>query len=623
MAWGFIFLAGLLVAYWPAVGAGFIWDDDAYVTSNPMLTEADGWLRIWFSAHKQSQFFPLTFTTLRFEHALWGLHPSGYHLVNILMHGANAMLAWVILKRLAVPGAWIAAGLFAFHPVEVQSVAWVSELKNTQSTLFYLLALLMWLRFLRGDGRAGNEDEDRRRSWGYYGLTMFFYLASLLSKTTACTLPAALLLASWIQGERIGRRRLAQIVPFVILGIAAGATSIWWEAHLGNYQEDVGQNLTLIQRTLIASHALWFYAGKLIWPADLSFSYPHWEARASDPREYGWVAGCLAVTLALWHWRKALGRRFIAAVVFFVAALAPLLGFIPLYTFRYSYVADHYQYGASLGLLALAAAWLSRAPRIFSIILIATLAGMTWNLTHIYRDPMVLWEDTLTKNPGSWMADNNLGLVYKDEGNYNQAIHYYEKALRLKPDYGEGHYNLGIALFRTGVTNEAMREFREAIRLSPRDCRAYYNYAVALDEGGQTAQAITEYEKAIDLNPDYGDARINLGILLSSEGRVDEAIEQFEEAVRLAPGDGEAHNNLGAVLRAKGRLGEAIEQFQEAIGLDPGYALAHANLGAALVQNGQRNEGISELWKAVRLDPDDANARKELALALGGGKDSQ
>jgi tetratricopeptide (TPR) repeat protein len=602
-----LFLGLMLVVYWPALHGGFIWDDDAYVTNNPLLTAPDGWQRIWFSAHRQSQFFPLVFTTLRLEHALWGLNPFGYHLVNVLMHAANTLLLWVVLKRLAVPGAWIAAALFAFHPVQVESVAWVTELKNTQSTLFYLLALLMWIRFLRP------EPAPHRR---YYWLSLLFYVPALLSKTTVCTLPAALLLVPWMQGEQINWRRMLQVVPFVVLGVAAGLVSIWWEAHLGNYRENVGQSLSWLQRMLIASHALWFYAGKLAWPVNLCFSYPHWRVSVSDPANYVWVASFVIVAFGLWRWRRTAGRRVIGAVIFFVATLSPLLGFIPLYTFRYSYVADHYQYVAGIGLLALAAAGLSRMPRLVTIVLLAALGVLTWKQAKIYRDPTTLWQNTLAKNPDSWMAHNNLGLIFKSEGKLDQAAHQYEQAILLKPGFAQGHYNLGIALFKQGHTDEAITEIQQAIRLEPCDSRAYYNYAIALGGTGHTDEAVKQYEEAIRLDPDYVDAHINLGIMLSQQGKIDEALAQFTEAARLAPDDAEAHNNLGAVLRAKGRLNEAIGQFQEAIRLNPSHDLAHANLGLVLLKQGRTDEALQQFQAALQLNPENAEARTGLAAAL-------
>jgi tetratricopeptide (TPR) repeat protein len=572
--WIIAWLAGLLVlVYWPAICGGFVWDDDVYVTNNPLLTSPHGWRDIWFSAEHQSQFFPLVFTTLRLEHTLWGLNPFGYHLVNVLLHAANAALVWLVLRRMAIPGAWITAGLFAFHPVQAETVAWITELKNTQSTLFYLLAVWRWMNFI-------NDKSSTR--WKDYSFTILFYVLALLSKTTACTLPAALLLIPWMRGEQIGWRRTGQVVPFMILGVAAGLVSIWWEGHLGNYRQEVGQNLTLVQRALVASHALWFYAGKLVFPVNLTFSYPHWQVSAGDFLNYLWLAGCLAVALPWWFLRNTPGRRVIGAVVFFVAALSPLLGFIPLYTFKYSYAADHYQYIACIGLLALAGAGLQQIPRVFSVVVLLVLGGLTWKQAHLYQNQTALWEDTLAKNPTSWMADDNLGTIFRGAGDFGKAIDYYHKAIRLNPNFAQAHYNLGIVLFKTGEAGEAMGEFQKAIQLDPEDSLAFYNFANALDQNGQADEAIRQYKEAIRLDPDFINARINLGILFGRLGRLDEAAAQFQEVVRLDPDNAEAHNNLGAILRAKGRLDDAIAQFQEAVRLNPDFPLARTNLDAAL-----------------------------------------
>ncbi len=604
---GALLLAAVLMAYWPALRGGFIWDDDAYVTNNPLLTAADGWQRIWFSAHHQSQFFPLVYSTLRLEYALWGLNPLGYHLVNVLLHLANASLVWVILRKLAVPGAWIGAALFALHPVQVETAAWITELKNTQSTFFCLLAVLMWLRFL------APELARRKR---FYWLALGFYVLALLSKTTACTLPAALLLAPWMRGERIDRRRLLQIVPFLVLGLAAGLVSIWYEAHLGNYRDEVGQSLTFWERTLVASWALWFYAGKLAWPANLVFSYPQWQVDAGNPVNFLPLAGCLAAAFVLWRWRHKVGRRVIAGVVFFVATLSPLLGFIPLYTFKYTYVADHYQYMACIGLLALAAAGLNRLPRVVPFAGLAVLGVLTWRQAHIYADQTTLWQDTLAKNPASWLAHNNLGVLLRDSGQADEAIRQYRCAIQLRPDYAPAYYNLGIVLFKKGQTGEALVHFQDAIRLGPRDSRAFYNYANALDQTGRTEEAIKQYEEAIRLDPDYVGARINLGLVFSRQGGIDEALAQFHEAVRLDPENVEAHNNLGAVLRAKGRLPEAEMQFRAALRLQPDHGLARANLGAVLLTEGRIDQAILQLQEAIRLNPGDADARTNLARAI-------
>jgi hypothetical protein len=344
-------VAATLVAYLPALGAGFVWDDDDYVTNNPLLRDPDGLARIWLSADAPSQYFPLVYTFFRLEYALWGLEPFGYHLVNVCLHAANALLAWAVLARLALPGAWLAAAIFALHPVHVESVAWISERKNVLSTLCFLGALLAWLRFaLDGAGKR------------WWIVAFGLYVLALFAKTTACTLPAAQLLALWLRGRAIDARRLAQLAPFLVVGVAMGAFTILWERlHQGTQGDRFA--LGFVESVLVASRAVWFYLGKLALPIGLSFSYPKFEVGAGDPRDWAWLVAGALLLFALWRARGRLGRGPLTAALFFVAMLSPVLGFIPLYTFLYTYVADHYQYVASLGPIALAAGAGARAFR--------------------------------------------------------------------------------------------------------------------------------------------------------------------------------------------------------------------------------------------------------------------
>ena len=343
---GLFLVAVTLMAYGPAWHAGFIWDDDAYLTQNPLLTAPDGLRRIWFSLQSPSQYFPLTYSTFYVERALWGLNPAGYHLVNLLLHAANALLVWRVLARLRVPGAWLAAAIFALHPVQVESAAWITERKNVLMGFFFLLTLWGWIRFI---------DEQTARPWRYYVLALVFYALALSAKTTACTLPAALLLILWLKKMSINWRRLAQVAPFVAMGIGMGLVTLWWERH---HQGTEGNLFGMgpVERVLVASRAVWFYAGKLLWPANLTFSYPRWKISASDAGAYGWVLATAALGVVIWRARRWAGRSVEVAAAFFVATLSPLLGFIMVYTFAYSFVADHYQYLACIGPIALAAA---------------------------------------------------------------------------------------------------------------------------------------------------------------------------------------------------------------------------------------------------------------------------
>jgi tetratricopeptide (TPR) repeat protein len=605
------------VAYAPVWHAGFVWDDDFYVTRNPLLTAVDGLKRIWFSPHTYAAYFPLVNTTLRFEYMLWGLNPAGYHFVNIMLHCINALLVWTVLRKLAVPGSWLAAAIWALHPVNVESVAWITELKNTQSTLFGLLTLLAWMKF------TGRQTV---RPWRFYALTLLLYGPALFSKTTACTLPAAMLLVLWLRKSPVGWRRFVQIVPFLCYGVGMGLLSVWCEAHLGNYAEAVHYSYSGVGRLLIATHALWFYAAKLAWPTQLTFSYPRWEINPHDPLQYIWLIACVAVALVLWWRRNAVGRGPVTAIVFFVAALSPLLGFIPVYTFRYSFVADHYQYVASIGLIALFAGAVSSQADTWqlgnnmrctlSASLLLVLGALTWQQAGIYQNAVTLWQDTLAKNPNAWVAHDNLGSALLQSGKVREAIGHYEQAVRIKPDYTEAHYNLGNILVQAGRVQDGIGHYEQALRLNPDYAAAHNNLGNVLVQAGRVQDGIGHYEQALRLQPDYAEAHYNLGIALAEQGKVPEAITHYEQALRLNPDYAEAHYNLGIALAEQGKVQEAVEHYEQAVRINPDYAEAHNNLGNALREIGRVQDAMGHFEQALQIKPDYAEAHYNLALAF-------
>ena len=411
-----------ILAYQPAWHAGFIWDDDVYVINNKLLTAPDGLKRIWFSLESPSQYFPLVYTALRWERHAWGLAPGGYHWVNILLHAANALVLWRVLRRMAIPGAWLGAALFALHPVQVESVAWVTELKNVLSLLFCLLAARAWLEFI----------EDRAGAWRFYAAALIFQCLALSAKTTACTLPAALLLIVWLAGKPIYPRRLLQVIPFLAAGVAMGMVSVWFERY---HQYAVGESFAIspLARVLIASRAVWFYLGKLIWPANLSFSYSHWEIDPGNVLAYGWLAAAIIAAVALRFLRPVAGRGPETAAIFYVAMLSPLLGLIMEYTFRYSFVADHYQYAACIGPLALAAVGIEKFVRRFErlfpamrpvtcAVVLGVLGTLTWRQCGIYQNAETLWRATLERTPSSLIARNNLSQVLLGKSEFDEAV---------------------------------------------------------------------------------------------------------------------------------------------------------------------------------------------------------
>ena len=528
--------AWTIFAYWPAWHGGFIWDDDRYVTHNYLLIAADGLRRIWFSLDAPSQYFPLAYTVLRIERSLWDLNPVGYHWVNILLHLGNALLVWCILARLKVPGAWLAAAIFALHPVQVESVGWISELKNVLMGFFFLLTLLTWIEYV---------DATHKPRRILYVAALVFYLLALSAKATACTLPAALLLVLWLKQKPIGRRALLEIIPFVVLALGIGLVAVWWE----KYHQGTRMLVSLgpVERLLIASRAIWFYLGKIFWPAKLTFIYPQWRIDPTSPIAYSWPIAVAVALVLIFYGRRFFGRSVEVAALFFVMTLGPLLGFVMLYTFRYTFVADHYQYLASIGPIALASAGLvtlSRLSRTLqrlvggtSFAILIGLGLLTWQQSATYRDAETLWRTTIAKNPGCWMAYNNLGVVQFEKGNVEDAIEKYQQSLGLHPDYPEAHYNLGSALLQNGYADEAIRHCEEALKIQPNEPDAHIVLGNAFMAKQDVDRAIAHYEQALTLRPEDANAHYNLGIALQEKGETDRAAREYEKARQYEPRD--------------------------------------------------------------------------------------
>ncbi|MBW2697627.1 MAG: tetratricopeptide repeat protein [Deltaproteobacteria bacterium] len=530
-----LLVAMTVAAYGPALSAGFVWDDDDYVSENPLLAAPDGIARIWLSMDAPSQYVPMVYTTFRFEYGLWGLDPLGYHLSNVLLHAINALLLWWLLRRLEVGGAWLAAAIFALHPVNVESVAWIAERKNLLSLFFSLGSTLAWHRYL---------ERSPQHAPYVYLLSLALYALALTSKATACTLPATLLILTWLRGDRIDRRRLAELTPFVLLGLAMGLLVMFWERfHIGTEGERFGMSLT--DSFLVASRAVWFYLGKLVWPTGLTFSYPRFEVDPSNPAHYlPLLAGAVLIWI-LWRSREQIGRAPFAAALYFVANLAPMLGFIPLFTFWYTFVADHYQYVASIGPIALFAGGIAHAQRRWdvpwpwivggSVMLLLALGGSTFQQSRIYENRETLWQDTIAKNPRSWMAHTNLGRHRLAEERWAAAASAYEAALEVRPETYRAHIGLGRALARMNRADDARRHYEAALALKPDLPRIHEALAVLAWQRADGHVAILHYEAMTRLAPDSARAYFLLGRGLERMGRREEARWQYQRALRLDP----------------------------------------------------------------------------------------
>jgi tetratricopeptide (TPR) repeat protein len=565
-AYWIVLCCATLIAYWPSLNGGLVWDDDGHITKRALQSLRGLW-RIWFDLGATQQYYPLLHSAFWLEHWLWGDAVLGYHLVNVAWHALAACLVVLIVKRLELPGAWLAGFVFALHPVCVESVAWISEQKNTLSAVFCLAAALVYLRF------------DKTRRTPQYLLASGLFVAALLSKTVTATLPAALLVVLWWKRGKLGwRRDFAPLAPWLAIGAGAGLFTAWVEKTLIGAQ-GADFNLTLLQRCLLAGRVIWFYAWKLIWPANLMLTYPHWTVDPSDWRQYLFPVGVLAVGIGLWFVARK-NRGPLAGFLIFVGTLFPVLGFQNVYPFRYSYVADHFQYLACLGIIvptayavALAAKrW--RAGAVAPVLVVLVLGSLTWMQSATYLDAETLYRDTLAKNPDSWMAHNQLGNVLVRSGRADEALPEYEAALRLRPDIAEPHLSYGVALYRTDPSkiNLAIGEFETALRIKPKWAEAHVDLGNALlHVPGRSPDAIAEFQAALRFDSDLVSAHNGLGnALAQTPGRVDEAIAQYQEAIRISPDYFEAHMNLAGLLsRIPGRGNEAIVEYQEALRIRP------------------------------------------------------
>ena len=608
-----------VIVYLPATQCGFVWDDDRHIERSDALGTLDGLRRIWFEYGAIPQYYPLVHTTFWIEYQLWGFNASGYHVTNILLHAACAILLWRLLQQLQVPGAFLAAAIFALHPVHVESVAWISERKNTLSGLFYLSAAFLYLRFALDD-----EASVRIRRGMYVGALVLFACA-LFSKTVTVTLPAALLLVIWWKRGRASWRDVLPLIPMLVIALPMACITISLEKH---FVGAVGPEweLTFVDRCLIAGRALWFYAAKLIWPQQLTFIYPRWNVDASVWWQYSFPMAFIAVVVALWMLRRRIGIGPLICVLLFAGTLFPALGFFNVYPMLFSFVADHFQYLASIAAITLFAALATQVmkscpaygvwSRSLVIAILLILSVLSWRQQSAYRNLEALWRDTLAKNPACWLAHNNLGWTVQELGRPEEALAHYQDALRINPDDEEAHHNWGTALEALGRPDEALAHYQHAVRIKPDFAGARNSLGNALQGLGRPEEALEHYQHALRINPDFAVARNNLGNILQALGRLEEALAHYRHALRINPNNAEALYNWGHALEALGRPEQALAHFQHAVRINPDFAEAHFNWGRALEACGRPEEALAHYQDAVRIKPDFANARNSLGNAL-------
>lgn len=544
MAWGFLLVALALAVYIPAMRGGYIIDDDVSLVNNPLLRSVDGLWKIWFqpglNTH-ESHYWPLVYSTFWLEYHIWGVKPFGFHAVNVLLHAVNVWLLWVLLGRCQIRGAWLAAALFALHPVHVESVAWVTERKDVLSALFYLLAALVWLRFVR------------ERSWSVYLLTCGLFLCAMLSKSVAVTFPVALLIWIWWKSQRLAWDQILPALGLLALAAALSGADLYFM----RMQSPGHYDYIFPQRILIAGHALWFYLGKLLWPVKLMLFYPKWETGARAFGLYLFPLAALALPIMLYWGVGRLGRGPLAAALFFGLTLLPVLGLIDYSFMGYAFAADRFQYLASIGPIALFAAAVTKyAQRLGkqdwtrwgAVFLLLPLGLLTWRQSALYKDQETMLRDNLAKNPQAFAA----------------------------------HLNLAELLKARGLTGEAHQHLDEALRLEPSSDVVLNSCGALIASEGNYGKAEDYFVRAIKINPHLADAWNNLGHVQVKLKKFDEARQTLSRGLTLDEANATAHQALAQALLQQGQVEAAIGEYRLALRLNPGLVIAVYNLAWTL-----------------------------------------
>ncbi len=549
------------VSFFPVTRAGFVWDDSVLTQAQSVQTKS-GLSQIWFEPRgieNEAHYWPILYTTFWLEHKLWGLNPLGYHLVSLLLHLVITLLLWRLLIQLEVPGAWVVAAVFAVHPTHVESATWVIGRKDLLASLFYLVCALTYLRFVK-DGRP----------WRY-GLALLLFVLSLLSKAIAVTLPVSLLIWHWWKQGRVTGTDVARVTPFLLVGL--GIIVADWSYYKG--RDITSFDYSLIERALIAAQALWFYAGKLVWPTELAVIYPRWDIRVSDPLAWGAVFATLAVIVLLWVARHRIGRGPLAGVLFFVVTLSPVLGFVDYGYMLFSFVADRYQYlgsaaiiavlvgAAAHGMSGLSGVW-KMGVQAMTVVLLVVLGTLSWHQTGIYRDNITFYRHITSLNPKARTAHSNLGLAYQKAGRHEEALAAcrieYQKALEYPADKiwnGWAHVCVGKAAEMLGRLDEAEQYFRRAYEIRPTFPPVIsYLGAFLVNKGKRPEEALKYFRILTRMKPGNADYYSGMGASQAGMGRLKAALRSYDRALALAPYLAEARANRDWVLKAMQRRGE-------------------------------------------------------------------
>jgi tetratricopeptide (TPR) repeat protein len=523
------------------------------------------------------------------EWRLFGMDPTGYHVVNLSLHIAAAFLIWAVLNKLSIPGGFFAALLFAIHPVNVESVAWISQHKNTLAMLFFLISI--WC-YLKGEEHRLAPDVEvaglgfNRWHW----LSLLGFVAAMLSKGSVAMLPGILLVIVWWMHRKITAGDLIRTTPFFAATIVLTCANVWFQSH---GEHIIQRNASWLERTAGAGGVGWFYLTKALVPIRLCFSYPQWEIDMSDFRWWLPLVATLTVTAVLaWQCKSRVGRPLFAAWLYFCLALVPVMGFVDISFMRYSLVSNHYEHLAIIGVIVLATVSAyglrerlrnqaqRRILNVSGIAVASVFFLLTINQSQLYSGPIELYQSTLQINPDSIIAHNNLAIALAKAGRFDEALPHIGKVAGMRPESAEARNNVGMILA----------------------------------EAGRLQDALVQFEQSVELNPDYADAHANLGGALLQFGRLEEAIQHYQRAIAIRPELAVAHNNLAIALGKTGRQREAIEHYRRALELRPNYLEASVNLAAAYAQANQPVEAANTAEQALKLAR--SSGRADLAQHL-------
>ena len=618
--WGILAL-GLLVGvcYLPAMlWGGFVWDDRVFTEAEPVRAGVDGLWRIWFSPSditSEGHYWPLTYTTLWLEHKLWGFDPTGYHIVNVVLHLANTLLLWGLLARLTVPGAWVVAAVFAVHPLHVESVAWVIERKDVLSGVFYLTAFLAYLRF--ATARVNPLKGASETRWRPYFLALALFVLGMLCKSIVVTLPVALLIYHWWQQGRVPGAEVQRLMPFFAVGLFIAIM----DASFYQDNEVISFGYSFFERVLIAARVLWFYAGKLLWPTDLAVIYPHWEVMVADPFAWGRVVAACVLAGLLYGFRNRIGRGPLAGALFFAVTLSPVLGFIDFGYMQFSFVADRYQYLAGIGVLAVivsaAVHYEGRLPgawqRVVLIIALATMGVLTWRQASIYRDELTFFNHVIAHNPTARNAHLNLGKALFEAGRREDGLAAIQIAVAQRPTSFKAHLSAGLMLMHLSRFDASAHHLHRAIELNPNYPAAHYSAGMVLANLGQIDDAEQHYLRAVEIDPSHFEALTNLGAMLIGAGRFEDATPYLHRALGINPHASKALHNLALAHLRQQHYAKALALYQRVVKLMPSNARAYADMGVALYYLGRADEALTHINRALSLDPtlEDVRANRE------------